>query len=270
MALKAALSDIQGVISGFKPEIALALGSGLGDFADEKIELVAKIPYEEITGFPTSTVSGHKGNLIFGEVSGKKLVCMQGRFHYYEGYSMQEITLPVRVMRELGANSFLITNASGSINEQYRAGDFMVIADHINFLGSNPLIGYSPQSDELRFPDMTHLYDIELRKLAMTIGHEKKLTMHEGVYIATTGPSFETPAEIKAFRALGADAVGMSTVPEAIVARQVGMRLLGISFISNQAAGLTGSTLTEEEVYEAAKKIREPFMGFVERIIQGI
>ena len=215
MALKTALSDIQRVISGFEPEIALALGSGLGDFAEEKINIKATIPYEKITGFPTATVSSHKGNLIFGEVSGRKLVCMQGRFHYYEGHSLQEITLPIRVMRSLGAQTLLLTNASGSINEKYNAGDFMVISDHINFLGHNPLIGHTPQSGELRFPDMTHAYDLELRKLAMKISQEQNLKMHEGVYIATTGPSFETPAEIKAFRAMGADAVGMSTVPEA-------------------------------------------------------
>ena len=270
MGLKQAIMDIKGEISGFEPEIALALGSGLGDFAEEKITITASIPYEKITGFPKPTVSGHKGNLVFGEVSGRRIVCMQGRSHYYEGFSMAEITFPVRVMRSLGASTFLLTNASGGINESYRAGDFMVIADHINFMGYNPLIAYARQPGELRFPDMTHTYDSELRKLALALGEQQKLKMHEGVYLATTGPSFETPAEIRAFRTMGADAVGMSTVPEAIVARQQGMRLLGISFISNQAAGLTGNMLTEDEVFETANKIRQPFMDYVEKLIAGL
>jgi len=270
MALKTALKDIQRVIQDFQPEIGLALGSGLGDFADNNISVTASISYEDISGFPPCTVSGHKAKLVFGEVAGKRLVCMQGRFHYYEGYSMEEITLPVRLMSCLGTTTFVVTNASGSINEEYTPGDFMVISDHINFLGNNPLIGHAQEAGQIRFPDMTHTYDPELRKLALNTGRELKLNMHEGVYIATTGPSFETPAEIKAFRTMGADAVGMSTVPEVIVARQEKMRILGISFISNQAAGLTGNALTEDEVFETANKSRKPFMNYMDKLIGKI
>lgn len=245
-------------LTEFKPEIGLILGSGLGFFADDRIEVVGRLPYGEIAGFPVSTVPGHAGQFVYGTLAGKRVICMQGRFHFYEGYSMAELTLPIRLMHQMGVHTLFVTNAAGGINLDYVPGDFMLLSDHINFLGTNPLIGW--QGDEgVRFPDMTAVYNPTLRAKIREWAQANAVDLKEGVYLATTGPSFETPAEIRAFAALGADAVGMSTVPEAIVARKFGMRVLGISCITNAAAGISKTELTHEEVSETADRVRPQF-----------
>ncbi|MGB0415736.1 MAG: purine-nucleoside phosphorylase [Coraliomargarita sp.] len=250
--------QLPNVIREFQPELGLILGSGLGFFADDRIEVAGRVAYESIEGFPVSTVPGHAGQFVYGTLNGKRVLCMQGRFHYYEGYSMAQLTLPVRLMAQCGVKALLVTNAAGGINRSYRPGDFMVIRDHINFLGTNPLIGADP-GQGARFPDMTEAYDADLRAALFAHAKSAGLSLHEGVYLATTGPSFETPAEIHAFEVLGADAVGMSTVPEVIVARQQGMRVLGISCITNAAAGMSDGPLSHEEVGETADRVRPIF-----------
>ena len=231
------------------PEIGLILGSGLGVLADE-IEEAVRIPYEDIPGFPMSTVEGHAGRLIYGRLEGATVVAMQGRFHYYEGYSLQEVT-----------------NAAGGINERFQPGDFMIISDHINLLGTNPLIG--PNDPELgpRFPDMTEAYSRRLRELAKETAARLGVRVHEGVYVANTGPSYETPAEIRMIRTLGGDAVGMSTVPEVIVARHGGIEVLGISCISNMAAGMSDAPLHHDEVVETAERVKTDFLRLVKAIV---
>jgi len=249
---------IPSVLTEFEPEVGLILGSGLGFFADERIEVVGRIPYGEIEGFPVSTVPGHAGQFVYGHLDGKRVICMQGRFHFYEGYTMQQLTLPIRLMSTIGVNTLFVTNAAGGINLDYVPGDFMLLSDHINALGTNPLIG-SHSGAGVRFPDMSAVYDPELRKLIREAAKTSGLDLKEGVYLATTGPSFETPAEVRAFATLGADAVGMSTVPEAIVARQLGMRVIGISCITNAAAGISKQPLSHEEVSETADRVRPQF-----------
>lgn len=245
-------------LTDFKPEIGLILGSGLGFFADEQIEVVGRLPYGEVEGFPLSTVPGHAGRFVYGTLEGRRVICMQGRFHFYEGYSMAELTSPIRLMHAMGVHTLFLTNAAGGINLNYTPGDFMLLSDHINFLGTNPLIGW--QGDEgVRFPDMTEVYDSALRTKIRNWAKANRVDLKEGVYLATTGPSFETPAEIRAFAALGADAVGMSTVPEAIVARKFGLRVIGISCITNAAAGISKTELSHEEVSETADRVRPQF-----------
>ena len=221
-----------------KPKIGLILGSGLNSLADE-ITQADVIPFGEIPGFPVSTVQGHVGQLVIGNLSRQTVIAMRGRVHYYEGYSMQQVTLPVRVMRELGVETLIVTNAAGGVNVDFRAGDLMLITDHINFLGmagANPLRG--PNDDALgpRFPDMTHAYDPALRDLARAVAREQNIELREGVYIMLAGPSFESPSDVRFIRLIGADAVGMSTVHEVIVARHGGMRVLGLTLISNSLA----------------------------------
>ena len=242
----------------FKPQVGLVLGSGLGFFADDRIEVVGDLPYAAIEGFPVSTVPGHVGRFVYGYLGEQRVICMQGRFHYYEGYSMAQLTLPIRLMKALGVTALFVTNAAGGINPSYTPGDFMLLSDHINFLGSNPLIG-ATVADEPRFPDMSAVYDPQLRAQIREWAHAAGQDLKEGVYLATTGPSFETPAEIRAFSVWGADAVGMSTVPEAIVARQCGMRVIGISCITNAAAGLSKQPLSHQEVTETADRVRPQF-----------
>ncbi len=220
-------------INGEKPETAIVLGSGLGLLAD-KIENPIVIPYAEIPHFVQSTAMGHKGNLIFGTLGGKKVLAMQGRFHYYEGYSMQDVTYPIRVMYWLGIKNLFVSNAAGGVNYDYKVGDLMIIRDHINLL-PNPLIGKNIDEIGPRFPDMTRPYDLELIRAAEQIAHQRNIKLHKGVYLASTGPSYETPAEYKFFRTIGADAVGMSTIPEVIVARHCGIRVFGMSVITNEA-----------------------------------
>lgn len=245
-------------ILNFKPEIGLILGSGLGFFADDRIEVDFRLPYSEIEGFPVSTVPGHAGQFVCGQLEGRRIICMQGRFHYYEGYTLQQVTLPVRWMHAAGIHTLLVTNAAGGIHSSYAAGDFMLLKDHINFLGNNPLIGDRSDLGPL-FPDMTAVYDPALRAKLKAWASERGLGLHEGVYLATSGPSFETPAEIRAFGLLGADAVGMSTVPEAIVARKLGLCVLAISCITNLAAGLSPDLLSHEEVADTAGRVRGAF-----------
>lgn len=260
------LPELPVELTDFKPEIGLILGSGLGFFADDRIDVIGRLPYDAIEGFPTSTVEGHAGQFVYGDLNGQRVLCMQGRFHFYEGYRMDQLTLPIRMMHQLGVQNLCVTNAAGGINPCYVPGDFMLIHDHINFLGTNPLIG--PLVDgELRFPDMSEVYDKSLRHQIRDWARSQDISLQEGIYLATTGPSFETPAEICAFATLGADAVGMSTVPEAIVARQLGMRVVGISCITNAAAGISSGPLTHAEVAQTADRVRLQFADLLAGVI---
>lgn len=252
------LPELPPELVAFRPEIGLILGSGLGFFADDRIEVLGEVPYESLEGFPVSTVPGHVGRFVYGHLEGRRVICMQGRFHFYEGYSMMELTLPIRLMHRIGVQSLFVTNAAGGINRTYVPGDFMLVSDHINFLGTNPLIGWQGE-EGVRFPDMTEVYNGRLRRRIRDWAAGHGMDLKEGVYLATTGPSFETPAEIRAFATLGADAVGMSTVPEAIVARKLGLRVIGISCITNAAAGFSESELTHEEVAATADRVRPQF-----------
>lgn len=256
---------IQKQIKDYKPEIGIILGSGLGDFADN-LEGV-RVKYSDIPGFETSTVAGHKGQLVFAEVNGKKAVIMQGRYHFYEGYNIRKIVFPVKVMKKLGVQTLIITNAAGSVNKEYNAGDLMVISDHINLMGVNPLIGENDSSLGDRFPDMSEIYKSSHCELAQAKGKELGLTVRKGVYAAMSGPSYETPAEINMLRIMGADAVGMSTVPEALVANYCGMEVLGISCITNSAAGVHPSRLSHAEVVETAEKVKDSFKKLLSSII---
>ena len=259
---------IEGKINGLKPEIGIILGSGLGEFADEYCDIA--IPYSEIPGFIKSTVKGHKGRLVFADICGKKVVMMQGRNHFYEGHSMQEITYPVKVMKKLGVKTLILTNAAGAVNESYKPSDLMILKDHINCMGSNPLIG--PNDDTLgeRFPDMSEVYKKDLRELAERCARELSIDVKEGVYLANSGPCYETPSEIHMARMFGADAVGMSTVPEAIVANYCGMRVLGISCISNAASSHDGDRLSHAEVIETTNKAKSKFKSFILKIIENL
>lgn len=250
-----------------KPEIGLILGSGLGVLADE-IESPVVIPYHEIPGFPTSTVSGHKGQLVIGELHGTTVVAMQGRFHFYEGYDMDLVTLPVRVMRAIGVEKLIVTNAAGGINESFHPGDLMIIEDHLNMFGTNPLIGPNLDEAGVRFPDMSEAYSKAYLKLAHDVANDIGLTLRQGVYAGNTGPVYETPAEVRMLRTLGGDAVGMSTVPEVIVAKHSGMEVLGISCISNMAAGILDQPLTHDEVIETTERVRHDFLTFVKEIVK--
>ena len=252
--------------TAMKPEIALVLGSGLGYFADS-LEEACIIPYGEIPHFVKTTAPDHSGNLVIGKVSGKTLLCMQGRFHFYEGYTMQEITYPVRVMQGLGMKKLILTNAAGGMGEGFREGDLMLISDHINFMGQNPLVGPNEEAFGKRFFDMTTAYDPELREKIRGAAAELGILLHEGIYVGFTGPSFETPAEIKMFQALGAHAVGMSTVPEVLVARHCGIRVAGISCITNLAAGISGGPISGEEVTEVAGAASGRFISLLEKSI---
>ena len=235
----------------FKPEVAIVLGSGLGDYADD-IRVEAELDYHEIEGFPVSTVPGHAGKFIFGYVGQVPVVCMKGRVHYYEGYPISDVVLPARLMKMMGAKILFLTNASGGINPSFHAGDFMLLTDHVSLWAPNPLIGANIDELGVRFPDMTHVYDLELRDLIKEAAAEQNIGLQEGVYAQLTGPSFESPAEIRLLHQLGVDAVGMSTVVEAIAANHMGMRICCISCVCNLAAGMTDNPLTHEEVQEAA------------------
>jgi purine-nucleoside phosphorylase len=251
------------------PKIGLILGSGLGVLADE-IENPVKIPYNEIPDFPISTVEGHAGQLVFGLLSGVEVVAMQGRFHFYEGYSMDKVTFPVRVMKELGVEMLIVTNAAGGVNESFSAGDLMIITDHINNMGTNPLIGPNDSKLGVRFPDMSEAYSKELRAAAKEIASRLNIKVQEGVYLGNPGPVYETPAEIRMARVLGGDAVGMSTVPEVIVARHSGMKVLGISCISNMAAGILDQPLTHDEVIETTERVKADFLRYLKEIVKGM
>ena len=253
----------------FVPEVALVLGSGLGDFA-KAIKPEAEICYSEIEGFPVSTVSGHEGKFIFGTLDGVKLVCMQGRVHYYEGYDISDVVLPIRIMGLLGAKALFLTNAAGGINKDFRAGDFMLITDHISSLIKSPLIGKNEEELGSRFPDMSEVYSNSLCNIIRHSAKEAGIDLKEGVYIQTTGPNYETPAEIRAYKMLGADAVGMSTACEAIAAHHMGMKICAVSCISNLAAGISKNPLSHEEVKENADKAAPLFKKLVEESIKSI
>ena len=254
---------------GAKPEIGIILGTGLGSLAD-RIKDAVVISYSEIPNFPDSTVKFHAGKLICGTLCGKSVMVMQGRFHYYEGYPMRDFTMPVRMMHYLGARTLLVSNAAGGIREHLIPGTLALITDHINLMGMNPLIG--PFEDFLgtRFPDMSDPYTKELRDLAHKIARELEINLVDNIYAAISGPSFETPAEIRMLQNLGADSVGMSVVPEALVARQLGMRILGITAITDQALPDSMAELTHEEVSRVAKEITPKFNALVERIIESL
>ncbi|WP_408006604.1 purine-nucleoside phosphorylase [Pseudalkalibacillus sp. A8] len=252
-----------------RPTIGLILGSGLGILAD-KIKNPVSLPYSEIPSFPVSTVEGHAGELVIGTIEGKTVVAMKGRFHYYEGYPIEKVTFPVRVMKEIGVESLIVTNAAGGINESFEAGDLLIITDHINNIGDNPLIGPNDNSLGVRFPDMSDAYSGHLQGIAKQVAENLNISIQEGVYIANSGPSYETPAEVRMLRILGGDAVGMSTVPEVIVARHGGMEVLGISCISNMAAGILDQPLTHDEVIETTEKVKANFMAFVQQIVKSI
>ncbi|MEA1974749.1 MAG: purine-nucleoside phosphorylase [Bacillota bacterium] len=250
-----------------KPEIGLILGSGLGVLADE-IKNPIFVKYDDVPHFLKSTVEGHAGRFVIGELNGRQVIAMQGRFHYYEGYSMKEITFPVRLMKVIGVEKLILTNAAGGVNKNYKPGDLMVINDHINFTGTNPLMG--PNYDELgaRFPDASNIYSKEIRKKIKDIAKDLNIELQEGVYMFLTGPVYETPAEVRMARVLGADAVGMSTAPEAIVAAHAGMEVAGISCITNMASGILDQPLNHEEVVETAAKVRSEFVTLVNSIIK--
>ncbi|MCX6089719.1 MAG: purine-nucleoside phosphorylase [Candidatus Atribacteria bacterium] len=251
----------------FQPEVGIILGTGLGALVDD-VECDRVIPYQDIPHFPISTVESHHGNLILGELSGKKVMVMQGRFHYYEGYSLVTVTFPVRVMKGMGINTLVVSNAAGGMNRNMKRGDLMIIADHINLMGNNPLIG--PNDPELgpRFPDMMKVYDPELRELALTIATEKGMRIHQGTYVVLAGPNFETPAEYRFLIAIGADAVGMSTVPEVIVARHSGMRVFGVSCITDLAVDGVIEEVSEQIVIQAANEA-EPKLTMLIRELVG-
>lgn len=250
---------------GFKPEIGIILGSGLGELADEYCDFA--VPYNEIPGFVKSTVKGHKGRLVFAQIHGKKVVMMQGRNHYYEGHSMQEITYPVKTMKAMGVKTLILTNAAGAVNESFKPSDLMIITDHINYMGANPLVGPNDETLGERFPDMTEVYKKSLIEIAEKCADKLGIDIQKGVYWANSGPSYETPAEINMIRTLGADAVGMSTVPEAIVANYCGMNILGISCITNSASSITGEKLSHEEVINAANIAKHKFKSLIVEII---
>lgn len=241
------------------PAVAIVLGSGLGAFADS-LTAATTLAYPQIPHWPASNVVGHAGKLVCGLAGGRPVIALSGRAHFYEGHSLGTVTFGVRALALLGVKTLLVTNAAGGINTRFSSGSLMVIDDHINFLGTNPLIGPNDERLGRRFPDMSEVYSKRLRGLADEAAREMGLALEHGVYIAVTGPSYETPAEIRAFRALGADAVGMSTVPETIVARHLGLEVLGISCISNMASGILPQPLTEEEVIETTGRVRHEFI----------
>ncbi len=249
-----------------EPRVGLVLGSGLGGFADELGDATA-LPYGEIPGFARSTVEGHAGRLVLGEVENVPVAVMQGRFHYYEGYSFAEVTFPIRVLALLGVRALVLTNAAGGINNAFSPGSLMIITDHINMMGANPLRGPNDERFGPRFPDMSEVYDLEFQRIATEEARALGIELRHGVYAAMCGPSYETPAEIRMLRILGADAVGMSTVPEAIVARHMGVRVLGISCITNMAAGILNQPINHQEVMEMGERVRDQFARLLRRLV---
>jgi len=252
-----------------EPRVAVVLGSGLGGFADDFEEPVA-IPYDEIPGFVRSTAQGHAGRLVIGKIDGIPVLAMQGRLHYYEGYSLEEVTFPVRTFGLLGIKTLVLTNASGGINVQLSQGALMVISDHVNLMGVNPLRGPNDERFGPRFPDMSAVYSADLQELVVEEAKAMGIEVRRGIYGALTGPSYETPSEIHLLRNLGADAVGMSTVPEAIVARHMGLEVLGISCITNMAAGISDEPINHEEVMATGDRVRETFTELLRRVIGAI
>ncbi|MDQ3474289.1 MAG: purine-nucleoside phosphorylase [Acidobacteriota bacterium] len=255
--------------TSLKPEVAIVLGSGLGGFADEFAEAVA-IPYGEIPGFATSTAEGHAGRLVIGRVGLVPVIAMQGRVHYYEGYTLEEVTFPIRVFKLLGIKRLILTNAAGGIDIELNQGALMVISDHLNLMGVNPLRGPNDERFGPRFPDMSEAYSRELQQQVIEVARTLGIEIRRGIYAALAGPSYETPAEIHMFRACGADAVGMSTVPETIVARQMGIEVLGISCITNMAAGISDEPINHAEVMETGRRVRDTFTKLLRGVISQL
>lgn len=266
--LQKCVDFIRDKIKDFNPEVGIVLGSGLGELADEYCDIA--IPYSEIPGFEASTVSGHKSRLVFAEINGKKVVMMQGRFHYYEGHPIQKVVFPIKVMKKLGVKTVMLTNAAGGVNAAFSPSDLMIITDHINHMNVNPLIGPNDDSMGDRFPDMSEVYTPSLVELTKKTASKLGIDVQEGVYMALTGPSYETPAEVRMARIVGADAVGMSTVPEAIVAKWAGMNVIGISCICNSAAGVSTVALSHADVIHAAGVAKERFKVLVKEVIKGL
>lgn len=266
---KEAAAAIAQKIGDFKPEIALVLGSGLGFMGDE-CENPVIVTYGDVPHMKASTAPGHKGQFVFGTLAGKRVAVMQGRVHTYEGYSFEEVTFAVRVLRLLGAETLIVTNACGGVNLDFNVGDIMVISDHIKLTGQCPLTGANIPEFGTRFPDMSKTYTPKLRELAHKSAKELGQTLREGVYMFFTGPQYETPAEIRASRVLGADTVGMSTVPEVIAARHAGMDILGFSLVSNMAAGVLDQQLSEQEVLDAAAMCRDKFSALILKCLEGM
>lgn len=253
----------------FQPEIGIILGSGLGDMADTLDERTV-IKYSEVPNLPVSTVQGHAGQFVVGKLGNKKVIMMQGRFHYYEGHPMSLLALPIYIMKYIGVKSLIVTNACGGVNTDFVPGDLMIIKDHINFAGNNPLIGKNNEEIGPRFPDMSTPYDKEYGILAKEVGKSLDIELKEGTYMMFTGPTYETPAEVRMARIMGADAVGMSTVPEVIAARHCGLMVLGISCITNMAAGILDQPLNHEEVIETSTKVKSKFISLVNGIVEKI
>jgi len=256
-------------IGDFKPQIGIILGTGLGSLAD-KIEERVAIPYGDIPFFPVSTVTGHVGQLVFGKILGKKIVAMQGRFHYYEGYSSEDITLPIRVMKNMGASVLIESNAAGGLNPQYNPGELVIIADHINMMGLNPLIGQNDDDLGPRFPDMSNVYDRDLLKLTEDVARDEKIRIFKGVYVGVTGPNLETAAEYRFFRQIGADMVGMSTVPEVIVAIHCGLKVLGISCVTDKCLPDALVPANIDEILRYAANAEPILTRLVTKVIEKI
>ncbi|MFI3213979.1 MAG: purine-nucleoside phosphorylase [Lachnospiraceae bacterium] len=252
---------IESVVNA-QPKLAIILGSGLGNLVNY-VTITHEIPYEEIPHFPISTVSGHAGKLVYGSLNGIDVLLMQGRFHFYEGYDMKQVTYPIYVMKQLGIEKLIVTNASGGINENFEPGDLMIISDFLNFMGTNPLIGANDERFGVRFPDMSEAYSLDLQDKAKVVANDLGIAYKEGVYMACTGPSYETAAEIRAFRIYGADAVGMSTVPETMIANYLGIKVLGISCITNMATGIQKMKHSHARVVEVANRASENMCKWV-------
>ena len=252
-----------------RPKVALVLGSGLGAFADDLTD-ATRIPYEKIPGFRQSTAAGHAGHLVIGKTTGVPVVAMQGRIHYYEGYSLKDVTFPMRVFARMGVRSAILTNAAGGINTQYNQGGLVVLRDHINLMGMNPLVGPNDERFGPRFPDMSKAYSPSYRAIAAEEARKLRMEIQEGVYAAVSGPSYETPAEIRYLRTIGADLVGMSTVPEVIVARHMGIDIIGISCVTNMAAGILDQPINHEEVLETGERVRSQFVALLRAVIPRI
>lgn len=252
-----------------QPVLGFVLGSGLGAYPDTWTDRVV-IPFSEIPHFPATKVCGHPGNLVIGNAEGIPSIALQGRAHLYEGYSLSEVTFPIRALGCLGISRLILANAAGGVNKAFKPGDFMLITDHINFTGTNPLVGANVEELGPRFPDMSEAYDVEMRAIALKAARENNISLEEGVYMGFSGPSYETSAEIRMCRALGADAVGMSTVPEVIVARHMGIRVLGISCIANMAAGILPQPLTHQEVLDATGKAQDKFVALLQSIVGAL
>lgn len=254
----------------FVPDVALILGSGLGGFVEKKVNVVETLSYNDIPGFPVSTVAGHNGQFVFGNIGDKNVVIMQGRVHFYEGYSMEDVVLPTRVMYKLGAKVLILTNAAGGINEDYTPGDLVQIQDQITSFVPSPLLGANLSELGTRFPDMSKVYDEELAEKLHIVANEQNVDLKKGVYLQTTGPNYETPAEIRMFKNLGADCVGMSTTCEAMVARHMGMRVVGVSCVTNMAAGIQRTELNHKEVSETANKAADNFERLIYSFIASM